>query len=180
VRGWKGFAVLYLAFLLCESLPLSIHTSYTYLPLDSTAAMSTAYRPSTHALFSIMAHANPQTRCRSWQARPGRFHTSSGVYVSRCRYKRKMTGFKKSIAPHALPSTLCGSSRWHGRMGFYQPCGRSLDPRCFNTLPSRCPRLSSDVPAGSCSAFCNENRRFYRHLVRHGFASSAARRYLLV
>jgi hypothetical protein len=102
--------VLYLAFLLCESLPLSsIHTSYTYLPLDSTAAMPTAYQPSTHALSSIMAHANPQTRCRSWQARPGRFHTSSGVYVSRCRYKRKMTGFKKSIAPHALPSALCAS-----------------------------------------------------------------------
>jgi hypothetical protein len=99
-----------------------------------------------HALSSIKAHANnPQTPCCSWQARPGRFHTSSGAYVSRCRYKRKMTGFKKGIAPHALPSAFvrfsrCSMARLRGILPALWSFARSAVPRCIRpfalTLPS--------------------------------------------
>ena len=123
--------------------------------------MSAAHQPS-----SCTFHHH---RTRFWQipcqlalqARPVRFDTSSGAHVSRCRYKRKMTGFKKSIAPHSFPSSrqqpaiLCDYSTavniFDGTDGTSPVVVRST----LAARSRRCPRLSSDVPA---EAVCALNR----------------------
>lgn len=137
-----------------RGLPLSIHI----LP-------QTRRRP-------CLLHTSPRSctfqhhRTRFWQipcqlalqARPVRSHTSSGAHVSRCRYKRKITGFKKSIAPHSFPFLPPAASQPTCAIIFDSTDGTSpvVVPLILAPRSRRCLRLSSDVPAGAvCPTIVN-------------------------